>query len=285
MSLIPPEELQEALLRHRDDDGGVDTEMIGRLVQDGFNKWKTFHDTYSSEQKKIQALNSGLAAWEDVYEFLCEYAGPRPVSGYSARRFLLKVGEVEGVRRDARVVTFDGNSFFACGDYAGSPVYGPGNSVAQQLGMNIPEVATSLRRIAFPERECGAAHIRWPKDADLAFRIQYPFGVLVVMKQALRMEQNTWFEGPMTLNCYVVDRAGTIIPVTGEDRAVLLRGIYRSTVRTRPYDDIELQRKISEAEARLSTDLRRITRQELDEGTRYAVFPLFAGVVGYPGRD
>jgi hypothetical protein len=285
MSLIPPEELQEVLLRHREDESQIDSEKIGQLVQDGFSKWKAFHEKYSAEQKKIQTLNAGLAAWDDVYEFLCEYAGARPTDGYSVLQFLLKEGEIESTLKDARVVTFDGNSFFACGDYAGAPVYGPGNAVAQQIGLNIPEVTSALRRVAFPERIGGAAHIRWPKDVELTFRTQYPFGVLIVMKQSLRMEQTTWFEGPMVLNCYVVDRGGNITPVTGEDRAVLLRGIYKSTVRTRPDDDVELQRKISEAEARLSTDLRRITRQELDEGTRYGVIPLFAGVVGSPGRD
>ena len=157
MTLIPPEELQEALLRHRDGEGGVDVEKIGQLVQEGFVKWKAFHDKYSSEQKKIQGLNPGLAAWEDVHEFLCEYAGARPVDGYSVLRFLLKEGEVKGARRDARVVTFDGNTVFACGDYAGAPVYGSGNTKAEQLGLNVPTVATALRRVAFPEEECGAA--------------------------------------------------------------------------------------------------------------------------------
>ena len=99
MTLIPPEELQEALLRHQDGGGGVDVEKIGQLVQEGFAKWKAFHDKYSSEQKKIEGLNPGLAAWEDVYEFLCEYAGARPVDGYSVLRFLLKEGEVKGARR------------------------------------------------------------------------------------------------------------------------------------------------------------------------------------------
>jgi len=33
---------------------------MGQLVQDGFNKWKAFHDKYSSEQKKIQALMDWL---------------------------------------------------------------------------------------------------------------------------------------------------------------------------------------------------------------------------------
>jgi hypothetical protein len=285
MSLIPPEELQEVLLRHREDETQIDSERIGQLVQDGFSKWKAFHEKYSAEQKKIQTLNAGLAAWDDVYDFLCEYAGARPADGYSVLQFLLKEGEIQSTRKDARVVTFDGNTFFGCGDYAGAPVYGPGNAVAQQIGLNKPELTSALRRVAFPDRLSGSAHIRWPKDDQLAFRTQYPFGVLVFLKQALKMEQTTWFEGPMTLNCYVVDRSGSITPVTGDERAVLLRGIYKSTVRTRPDDDAELQEKIVEAEAILSSDLRRISRQECDEGTRYAAIPLFAGVVGAPGRD
>ena len=176
MTLIPPEELQDALLRHRGEPG-VDTEKIAMLVQEGFNKWKAFHDKYSSEQKKIEALNPGLAAWEDLYEFLCEYAGARPVDGYSVLQFLLKEGEVKSVRHAASVVTFDGNSFFACGDYAGAPVYGPGNMTAQQLGLNVPAVAKGLRRAAFPEEESGAGHIRWPKDLNLPLGLEPPFGV------------------------------------------------------------------------------------------------------------
>jgi superfamily II DNA or RNA helicase len=280
MTLIPPEELQEALLRHRDGETEIDTEKIGQLVQKGFTKWKDFHDKYSSEQKKIQALNPGLAAWEDVYEFLCEYAGARPVEGYSVLRFLLKEGEVTDARRAARVVTFDGNIVFACGDYAGTPVYGPGNSMAQQIGLNVPAVATALRRLAFPEKTSGGAHIRWPKNVELPLKLEYPFGVVILMKQALRMEQAAWFEGSVTLNCYVVMRDGSALLLDGSDRAVLLRGIFKATVRTRAEEDLELQKGIFEAEQWLLADLRRITRQELEEGTRYAVLPLFAAVVG-----
>lgn len=283
MTLIPPEELQEALLRHPD--GGIDVEKIGQLVQEGFAKWKAFHDKYSSEQKKIQGLNPGLAAWEDVYEFLCEYAGARPVEGYSALRFLLKEGEVKGARRDARVVTFDGNSFFACGDYAGSPVYGPGNSTAQQLGLNVPAVATALRRVAFPEEPCGAAHLRWPKNADLPLGLEHPFGVLVLMKQALRMEQASWSEGPVTLQCYVVRSNGESVSVDGADRAMLLRGIFKATVRTKPEESANTQVNMAGAEQSLVESLRRITRQEFDQGARYGVLPLFAGVVGAPSKD
>ena len=279
MTLIPPEELQDALLRRRGGTG-VDVEKIAQLVQDGFNKWRAFHDKYSSEQKKIEALNPGLAEWEDVYEFLCEYAGARSVDGYSVLQFLLKEGEVKSGRRDARVVTFDGNSFFACGDYTGAPVYGPGNLTAQQLGLNIPVVATALRRVAFPEEECGSGHIRWPKGLNLPLGLEPPFGVTVLMKQTLRMEQAAWSEGPVVLQCFVVRSAGDIAPVVGAERAVLLRGIFKGTVRTKPEEGADLIGKIATAEESLIESLKRITRQEFDQGVRYAVMPLFACVVG-----
>jgi superfamily II DNA or RNA helicase len=285
MTLIPPEELQEALLRRRDGGAGIDAEKIGQLVQDGFNKWKAFHDKYSSEQKKIQALNPGLAAWEDVHEFLCEYAGARPVEGYSVLRFLLKEGAVKGTRLDASVVTFDGNSFFACGDYAGAPVYGPGNSTAQQLGLNITAAARALRRVAFPEGGCGAGHIRWPKGLNLPLGLEPPFGVIVLMKQTLRMEQAAWSEGPVTLHCFVVQTSGDALAADGSERAMLLRGIFKGTVRTKPEEGVDLVEKIARAEDSMVESLRRITRQEFDLGARYAVMPLFACIVGTSVRD
>ena len=250
MTLIPPEELQDVLLRRRGE-SGVDVEKIAQLVQEGFNKWKAFHDKYSSEQKKIQELNPGLAAWEDVYEFLCEYAGARPVDGYSVLQFQLKEGEVESARRAATIVTFDGNSFLACGDYAGAPVYGPGNITAQQLGLNVPAVATALRRVAFPEEESGGGHIRWPKGLNPPLGLEPPFGVIVLMKQTLRMEQAAWSEGPLNLHCFVVRSSGDTAAVDGAERAVLLRGIFKGTVRTRPEEGGDLIGKIATAEESL----------------------------------
>ena len=285
MTLIPPEELQAVLLRRRDGETRVDAEKIGQLVQDGFNKWKAFHDKYSSEQKKIQALNPGFAAWEDVYEFLCEYAGARPVDGYSVLRFLLKEGEVKGTSHNAKVVTFDGSSFFACGDYAGAPVYGPGNATAQQLGLNIPAVATALRRVAFPAEACGAGHIRWPKGLSLPLGWALPFGVIVFMKQTLRMEQAAWSEGPLALHCFVVRSGDDTAAVDGANRAALLRGIFKGTVRTKPEEGADLIGKITTAEESLIESLRRITREDFDQGARYAVMPLLACVVGAPLRD
>jgi hypothetical protein len=283
MSLIPPEELQAALLRRSEE--SVDAEKIGNLVQAGFNRWKAFHEKYSSEQKKIETLNPGLAAWEDIYDFLSEYAGARPVEGYSVLRFQLKEGEVKGSRASARVLTFDACQFFACGDYAGARVYGPAESIAQQLGLNVPAVAAALRRLAFPSEPVGAAHLRWPKSVDLPFETEYPFGVVVFMKQSLRMEQATWAEGPATLHSYLVSAGADPRRIAGAQLAALLRGIFKATVRARPEDCPSLVETIAACESSLADSLRQITRQELEQGTRYAVLPLFAAVVGPPSRE
>jgi hypothetical protein len=200
-------------------------------------------------------------------------------------RFLLKEGEIKGDPSDAQVLTFDGNSFFACGDYAGSPVYGFGNSTAQQLGLNIPVVTAALRRVAFPKEACGAAHVRWPKNLDYPSALQPPFGVIVLMKQALRMEQAKWSEGPVSLHCYVVRSDGEKSMLEGLERALLLRGIFKSAVRTKPEDGEALPNLIAAAEQSLVEALRRITRSEFDQGARYAVLPLFAAVVGAPSKD
>ena len=105
------------------------------------------------------------------------------------------------------------------------------------------------------------------------------------MKQALRMEQAAWSEGPLTLYCYVVRADGDTASAEGADRALLLRGIFKATVRTRPEEGIDLQSKVAAAEQSLTDSLRRITRQEFDQGARHAVLPLFAAVVGIASKD
>ncbi len=285
MTLIPPEELQEAILRRSDADGGVDVEMISRLVQEGFKNWSSFHTKYSSEQKKIKELNPGLANWDDVYEFVCEQAGAKPVAGFSSLHFRSNGGEVNGQTREAKVVTFDETSYFCCGDYAGMPVYGPGNSKAEQLGLNATVVASALRQAAFPKEVCGAAHLRWPKDIELPLRLQPPFGVIILMKQTLRMEQATWREGQISLHCYIATQEDGHKLVGGLDRELLLRGIFKGTIRTKPEENKELLEKICMVEESIIGTLQQITSQEMAQGTRYAVMPLFAGIVGVPSKD
>jgi hypothetical protein len=110
--------------------------------------------------------------------------------------------------------------------------------------------------------------------------VEPPFGVIVLMKQTLRMEQAVWSEGPVALHCFVISSRGDAIALEGAERAVLLRGVFKGTVRTKPEEGADLIEKIATAEGSVAENLRRITRQEFDQGVRYAIMPLFANIVG-----
>jgi superfamily II DNA or RNA helicase len=284
MCLIPPEELQAILLRDAPGEAPVDTESIAALVQQGFNKWKAFFDKYSGEQKKIRALDPGLAAWEDVDLFLREHSTAQPMEGFFVQRFSRRENDVQPEQAGAQVITFDGRRGFACGEYSGAPVFGPGNVRAEQLGLNVAPVTEALRRVAFPSEICGPAHVRWAMDLDPPAGMAYPSGVLVLLRQALRMERNVWTEGPVTLHCFIVSPE-RVVEADGMQRGALLRGLFKATVRTKPEDAAPLVARMMDEETRLAGELRRITRDEFDAGLRYAVLPLFAGIVGAPARS
>jgi len=162
---------------------------------------------------------------------------------------------------------------------------GAGDVPAQQLGLNIPVVAAALRRVAFPDAACGAGHVRWPRGSTLPSGLDPPFGIVIFLKQALRMEQAAWSEGPMSLHIFIVRSGGSAEAVSNSDRETLLRGLFKATVRNKPEESADLIGGISAAEQALAKDLKRITREEHDRGMRYAVMPLLACVVGDPGRD
>lgn len=65
----------------------------------------------------------------------------------------------------------------------------------------------------------------------------------------------------------------------GPDKAVLLRALFRSTVRTKPELDDGLLTALEQQEGELALGLRRPTERELRQGIRHAVTPLFAGTL------
>ncbi len=280
MALIPPEDLQAILLRHTPGQEAVDVESIGHLVQAGFNKWRRFHETYSVEQRKIRDLDPGLASWDDVDEFLCEYAEARPLAGYFVQRFDRIDGEVRPVTAEARVITLDGNSAYASGDYAGTPVYALGKPQAGQLGLNVGPVAEALRKAAFQTMPTGAAQLRWPGSVPPP--ASFPFGAVVLLRQTLRAEKASWTEGPLSLHCFTVSVDGAQQSVDGPARGALLRGLFKGTVRTKPEEAPGLISKLQQSERDLVDELRRPTPEQQEQGIRFSVTPILAAVVGSP---
>jgi len=259
---------------------GQDQERFAILIRAGYKAWSEFHDRFSEEQAKIKALDPGLAAWDDLDVFLREYAEARLAEGFCAQRFAFREGSVERVLEPARVITFDGSTFFACGDYSGAPVFGPEGELAAPIGLNSSPVTQALRRLAFPGASTGAAHVRWPSSHPMPIELPAPFGVLVLLRQTLQSQQGNWAELMTALHCWAIPRDGDAVPLDGQLRATILRGLFAATIRAKPEEDtILLDRLVVEEGERISA-LRRISEADHARQVRHAVLPLFAAVVG-----
>lgn len=283
MALVRQEDLQEVMLATPE--GPMqpgEQERLSELVQQGFRVWQDFHARYAEEQRKIKDLDPGLAAWEDVDTFLRDYAEARPAEGFFAQQFVFRDGSVESSLEPARVVTFDGTTHFACGDYSGAPVFGPEGQEARTIGLNSSPVSQALRRLAFPSEPVGAAHLRWPDRDSVPRNLPLPFGVLVLLKQTLRSEQGSWIEVSSSLHCFGISEDSPPVPFEGADRARLLRGLFAAKVKIRPDDDAILPGKLADAESALVASLRQLSEDDATQRVRHAVLPLFGAVVSAP---
>ncbi len=283
MALVGQEDIQQLML------GGPtapmnlqDQNRLAAMIREGFTVWRNFHERFAAEQQRIKELDPGLAAWEDLDAFLQEYAEARAVEGFCAQRFTYNTGNVESVLEPARVITFDGSTFFACGDYSGAPVFGPEREVAQAIGLNSSPVTQALRRLVFPPQPSGAAHVRWPVGQPPPIDVPFPFGVLVLLKQTLRSEQGTWSEVSNSLHCFLIPHEGPIIPIDENQRAVMLRGLFRAIVRSKPEEDRMLIERLLVEEAALIGALRSLAPEDGERRVRHAVTPLFAAIIGAP---
>jgi hypothetical protein len=282
MALVGQEDIQQLML------GGPaapmnsqDQNRLAAMIREGFTVWRNFHERFAAEQQRIKELDPGLAAWEDLDAFLQEYAEARAVEGFCAQRFTYNTGNVESVLEPARVITFDGSTFFACGDYSGAPVFGPEREIAQAIGLNSSPVTQAMRRLAFPPEPSGAAHVRWPAGKPPS-NMSFPFGVLVLLKQTLRSEQGSWTEVSNSLHCFLVPREGPVIPIDDSQRGVLLRGLFRGIVRSKPEEDRILSERLLVEETALTGVLRSLDPEDGERRIRHAVMPLFAAIVGAP---
>jgi hypothetical protein len=79
---------------------GSDRDRLAELVQQGFQKWKEFHQKYGTEQSAIKAQAPGLATWDDLKAFLESYAGAQAVSGYTRQLFARDGGDVRPMQTE-----------------------------------------------------------------------------------------------------------------------------------------------------------------------------------------
>jgi superfamily II DNA or RNA helicase len=280
MGLLGQDELQDVLLNDPTAPFSVgDQTRLADLVQDGYWRWKRFHEKYGEQQNTIRRQDPGEATWSDVKRFLQDQAGAVVRDGHKIARFRLEGDIVRPVQEDADVVAVDGKCY-VCADYTDSLVYDTDGRLTPKLGLNLPVVCEALRKAAFPAQGVGAGWLRWPSNEPKPdFAGSSPFGVIAAVRITLKRDVNgQWSEVATALRTYCV-RDGDKVEVVGSEKGRLIRALLDSTIRKSAEPESSLPTALLAAEREIIQSLWKPSDQELPAGIRHAVLPLFAAVV------
>ncbi len=282
MCLVSQDELQELMLNNSAAPfSDSDQERLATMVQNGFQAWKRFHDRFGDQQRSIQSQNLGLLEWEDVAGFYEQYANAVREPGHKTTRFRRDGVAVSRVEEDAKVFCFPGGQPFLFDEHPDALVYGPDGNPTPKFGLNRPEAAEVLRRVAFPPQFAGAAWLRWPDETPLPDGVSGgTFGAMVLLKQSLRRDSSgLWTEVGQTLHAYLLT-ADACREEKDDSRGSLLRGIFRSGIRKGPDADSQtLMDNLRKHEILLCESLRQPTAEELQNKVRHGVTPLFTAIL------
>lgn len=272
MTLIPPQELQEAMLGTPSYQ--VDQERIGSLVQEGFSAWQTFHEQFT-QQGRLGALEPGLATWDDLRDYVIRRLDARLLPGFRTHRFAWDDDHRELVAEEvpAAVLELEPGSAHLCEEAYGLPVVGPDERVALPLGTNSPRVNTLLRSDAFPDLSAGAAWLRWREDRFA----EVPVGVLVAHRQSYQ-HAGSLVEGPAGLHAWLIDAQGAR-PVERSRLRELILALGQAHLRREADPDVALAGALRDVERSVVRELAIPSETDRRERVFHAVTPVFAAVV------
>ena len=259
---------------------GNDRDRLAELVQQGFQKWKDFHQKYGTEQSAIKKQDPGLATWDDLRDFLEGYAGAETVPGFTRQAFARDGDNVRAVQTEAQVLRFGTADAYVCADYGEFLVYSPDGRITPKLGLNLPSVSDALAKTAFPDGAVGPAYLRWPDSLDLpSTGYRLPFGVLVLSRQTLQQDMNgVWNERRVSMHVYA-SKGTDLAEIVNAEKGKLMRGIFRGVIRKSSEPIEALIQSLSQAENELTESLRRPTEADLQAKVRHAVTPIFAAII------
>jgi superfamily II DNA or RNA helicase len=280
MGLLGQDELQEVLLNDPTAPFSAgDRNRLADLVQDGFWRWKRFHDKYGELQNSSRRQDPGEATWNDAKRFMQDHAGAVLRDGHKVAKFRREGDVVRPVEEGADVLAL-GDKCYVCADYSESLVYDPGGSLTPKLGLNLPVVCEALRKIAFPTQAAGASWLRWPTSVPKPSCVtSLPFGVLAAVRTTLKRDVNgQWSEVGSALRVYCFNDSDRV-EVVGADKGQLVRALLDGTIRKSADPESRIPTVLLAAEQDIIKLLWKPTDQELPSGIRHAVLPLFAAVV------
>jgi superfamily II DNA or RNA helicase len=281
MCLVPPESLQAVLINQPTAPFSADEQdRIAKMVQEGFQVWKDFHQRFGAQQNQIRAQDPGLAEWSDVEQFLKQNAGAELAPGFSTLRFKLTEGEVQSILQPATVLRLADSKAYACGDFGGLPVTSPEGGYAAPLGLNVKVVNDALRECGLPTLPTGAAHVRWGSESPRPALIQgSTVGILGFSRQTVRTDKLGWSEHASSLVLYAIRPGEPPARLEGGEKQALIRGLVQAIIRVKPEIHEGLLAEMRAQESALALELRRPTPSELESGVRHAVSPILAALV------
>jgi superfamily II DNA or RNA helicase len=279
MSLVPPDEFEGLV-------GGsitLDTERLGRLVEQGLDRWREFHDEFATQQRAIREVPPGSASWSDLMAFAVDVLGAAVVDGYSIPSFASDGSDcspehgahVHAVRLNGEV--------FVCDDTAGFVAANAGGEVAPVLGINTPALNAELRRLWGMIGRTGAAWLRTP-DAQTAGALRKQLGdhdrviVAAYVRQQLRVSAGQALETGLSLHLFAANPGQQPTAVAVEETGSVIRNITACTRQKTPdvsalvysWDESTLQRSLATP-----------NREQISEGIRWAVWPVFSAVIDF----
>jgi superfamily II DNA or RNA helicase len=273
MSLVAPKELEGVMT-----DLGAGpipaaaSDEIGELVQNGYKAWQTFDKEYRANTDKIKNTGAGEASWSDVEAFLVRQSDAGPGPQTSLVNFELENDEI--VARSQFIGTLRYNhQLYICNDSGGllpDPVNG---ETVHQLGLNLPEVAATIRRVFLPDETCGAGYVNRPSGLEEEFPASQ-FGVLFFLRQTIRFEQARAAEERLSLHAFLVT-LGTLVELTPDLQAKAIREIVNA-VRVKDPLRGDLEPLMLSHERDVTLQLRTPSESDVASRVRHVVWPVGA---------
>lgn len=281
MALIPPDDLVDIIAGTSGTPiSGEQENRLAEMVRQGYKSWCEFNSRFAEQQRAIHEQNPGLASWDDLRRFLVEFAGATPVAGGRAHRFVEvdPDGRPIAAAEDVTVLKLADGEHYLAGEADGAPVVGPDGAPPRPMGLNVPAVAEHLRRFALSPTVTGAAHLRWPGGRPPA-PAEAVSGVLVFLRQTIRLEGSRCFEQGATLHAYHVSESGRWGEWVGDERREAIRALLGAVLRREPAPDGLLYNALERCEADRIRELQAPSPAEREARQRPAVIPLFAAIV------
>lgn len=275
MSLVPPKELEgimSANLIREAYVGHLDLEL-GRLVREGFKTWNEFDSKYRVQAQNIRSLDSGLADWIDVQNYLIEYCGAEISEKGLFTSFEFNDGEIIAVDDTINALQIDGQ-VFCVGDTGGLiPVNKAGKPIAQ-IGLNSELLKKFLKSHFSVNEEGSAIFLRKNKEFDFLKAKSGPLVIFNFMVQRLRQDGVSWTEMSIKSRFFINQDNEIDRELSSEEISKLMQTLSMATKMKDADLSILDWERISIKETFIHQTLRKPEDDDISVGIRHAIWPI-----------